>query len=176
MRLIAEIDDFALGLCDRPDPDKSSYGERHAARAVIFDGQGRIALLHSARLGYWKLPGGGIEDGEDWQQALLREALEETGYPVMLRAVPPLMLIEWRAQPEYWRTIEKLKQISVCGVADVCGDVQAISLTDDEMQTGLVLEWHRVEEAVKVMEASAPDTYEGKFIRLRDLTFLRALI
>lgn len=104
MRLIAEIDDCTLGFCDQPDPDKSTYGERRAARAVIFDAAGKVALLHTERLGYWKLPGGGIEEGEDWQQALLREALEEIGYPVKLRPVDPLMLIEWRGQPEYWRT------------------------------------------------------------------------
>lgn len=49
-------------------------------------------------------------------------------------------------------------------------------MTDDEMQSGLHLEWHNVKDAIRHMEMSAPDTYEDKFIRLRDLTFLRALV
>ena len=54
MELIAEISDRSLGFESRPD---ARYAVRRAARAVIMDGK-RIALIHSSRFGYYKLPGG----------------------------------------------------------------------------------------------------------------------
>lgn len=51
---------------------------RQAVRAVIFcDGQ--ILMIRSDR-GDYKLPGGGIEEDESHEKALLREVAEETGY------------------------------------------------------------------------------------------------
>lgn len=51
---------------------------RTAVRAVIIR-KGRILLVHSNQ-DYYKLPGGGVEDGESYLVALLREVAEETGY------------------------------------------------------------------------------------------------
>src|SRR5690606_38606498 len=37
-------------------------------------------LMVRSNLGYYKLPGGGVEDGESHAEALVREVAEETGY------------------------------------------------------------------------------------------------
>ena len=58
----------------------------------MIDPRDRILM---ARLRYgdgfdgWVLPGGGIEDGEDHRQALVRELTEETGAPQVFMG-PPL--------------------------------------------------------------------------------------
>lgn len=46
---------------------------------VIRDG--KILLIHRFKQGaeYYVFPGGGVEEGETWEEALKREMLEETG-------------------------------------------------------------------------------------------------
>jgi 8-oxo-dGTP diphosphatase len=43
--------------------------------------EGKLLLIHRLRDGneYWVFPGGGVEEGEDYETALTREMMEETG-------------------------------------------------------------------------------------------------
>ena len=54
---------------------------RPSARGIIIC-NGKIAMVHSEKYDYYKFPGGGIEQGEDMREALMREVLEETGMTV----------------------------------------------------------------------------------------------
>ena len=54
---------------------------RPSARGIIFCGD-RLALVYSVRDRYFKFPGGGIHQGEDPENALVREVKEETGLDV----------------------------------------------------------------------------------------------
>ncbi len=69
--------------------------ERDIVSAVVYSGDGKIFMAMGNRAtgtayaGTWKIPGGGIDDGETAMQALEREMLEETGidirpYPIKL--------------------------------------------------------------------------------------------
>ena len=62
-----------------PAVDTSSFRKRGAARAVLLDDKGQVYLLNVSKHGYHKLPGGGIDEGEDIKQALERELMEEVG-------------------------------------------------------------------------------------------------
>jgi 8-oxo-dGTP pyrophosphatase MutT (NUDIX family) len=58
--------------------------ERDAVRVVLTDDGGRVLLLHAVTpdvgpAGWWELPGGGIDDGESYLDAAIREVREETG-------------------------------------------------------------------------------------------------
>jgi len=60
-----------------------------AVAAAIRDGQGRILLLKRSdddtiNPGKWDLPGGKIDEGETFDQALVREVSEEAGLAVTL--------------------------------------------------------------------------------------------
>jgi len=60
---------------------------RVAAYAVIVDDDDRLLLAHwnEGRRSAWTMPGGGLEGGEDPEQAAIREVLEETGYRVEIQ-------------------------------------------------------------------------------------------
>jgi 8-oxo-dGTP diphosphatase len=59
---------------------------RRAARIVVLDAQGRVLLFrHAGSHGrsFWATPGGGLDDGETFEQAACREASEELGVTSM---------------------------------------------------------------------------------------------
>src|ERR1700689_3223177 len=61
---------------------------RRASRLILLDDQRRVLLFrHAGAKGesFWAPPGGGLESGETFEQAALREASEElgmSGFPV----------------------------------------------------------------------------------------------
>lgn len=57
-------------------------------RAAIFDGPGRIFLVRHTYVPGWYMPGGGVDPGETFEQALHREIMEEGGFA--LDAAPEL--------------------------------------------------------------------------------------
>ena len=164
MELVLTIRDADIGELF---PPPTEYKERTAARAIVLDTEGKIALLHATNKGYHKLPGGGVEQGEDMQTALERELREEIGCAA--RNFRELGIIE-----EY-RNQFPLHQFSHCYLADLQGEKGTPHLEPDELADGFMTEWLNLEDAVKTLENEiAIKNYEGKFIRLRDLTFIKA--
>lgn len=59
-----------------------SVGKRPSVRGIILR-DGKIAMMHSQKYNYYKLPGGGIEPGESLEETLIREVREESGLIVI---------------------------------------------------------------------------------------------
>ncbi len=70
---------FAIDLQDYAGCTRTFV--RHSARGVILR-EGKVAMIHSRRDGYYKFPGGGIEEGESPIDAMIRETREEAGLVV----------------------------------------------------------------------------------------------
>ncbi len=69
---------------DKKDYSRCNYTyTRNSARSIIIR-DGRVAMVHSLKYDYYKFPGGGIEEGENPIDAMIRETREEAG----LRVVP----------------------------------------------------------------------------------------
>ena len=71
MRLLFEIDTKDY------DPNGKAF-VRPSVRGIIIR-DGKVAMVHSLKYDYYKFPGGGMEDGEGVEEALLREVVEESG-------------------------------------------------------------------------------------------------
>lgn len=75
----------------------SAASDRIAVRAVITRGDGKICLIRTSR-GDLKFPGGGVEYGESFTGALVREVREEAGLVLDLSKPPkPLVKVLQRA-------------------------------------------------------------------------------
>lgn len=54
---------------------------RHACRGILVN-NGKVLLSYETVFGKYIIPGGGVEEGETFQQCCEREMLEETGMKV----------------------------------------------------------------------------------------------
>ena len=82
-----------LDLKDSFYPFTGLDHDRQIARGIVFDDEGRIYLHYVGRddifgkQNYYETPGGGVDEGETFIQALKREIEEELGFEVEVKAV-----------------------------------------------------------------------------------------
>jgi ADP-ribose pyrophosphatase YjhB (NUDIX family) len=138
--------------------------ERTAVRAVLYNSQNQIALVGNT---YVVLPGGGMEAGENYEQAVRREVLEEVG-------------CEIRIISELGKTIEYRDkaggiQESYCFIAKVQKD--GIPTTAQYDEIGMKITWCFIDEALDVLDKQfkllSPDNYHAYFNIEISKTFLK---
>ena len=149
------------------DEEVATYSVREASRAVVVDQEGKIGLLHVVNNNHYKIPGGGIDEGEDRVAALKRECIEEIGCEVeVLRELG--MIVEYRK-------IFELKQTSYCYLAQVIGEKGIPHLEADELEDGFQIEWMSYNEAILAFERNTASTFEGReYMVPRDSEFLQS--
>ncbi|TCZ79252.1 NUDIX domain-containing protein [Paenibacillus albiflavus] len=163
MQLIAEIyeeDSKALST------QGIQYDVRRAARAIVMNELGEIALMYAAEEDYHKLPGGGIEANEHVTDALVREMTEEVGADVEILDGLGIVI-------EY-RNKRKFMQISYCYMCKVRGCLENPTFTEDELKAGFELQWLTLTEAIARIEQEFPVHYATEFMHRRDLALLGA--
>ena len=160
MKQICELNDkIILG-----QDGLSSRAPRKTARAIVRNREGLYAVMHSLKFGLYSLPGGGVEDGEEVITALHREILEETG--CTCDKVEELGIVyENRASLDY-------TQINYYYVVhtDHVGETQ---LTDAEIENKTLLEWHTLDEMIRLINDQEFDRIQGKYLKARDVAALK---
>lgn len=144
--------------------DVSSWLHRRAVRAVVFDSEGRIGLLHVKKKHYYKLPGGGVKKGENIKATLDRECKEELGVDVeVIKEIGSI--IEYRSE-------FKVHQVSYCFLAKIKSQKKLPNFTEREKLLGFEIVWVKPKKALRLLNLKQTSDYEGKFIEERDFCFL----
>jgi 8-oxo-dGTP diphosphatase len=151
-----------------PVGDRETYFKRRAARAVLVDTTGRIALMYAGQRDYYKLPGGGIDDEEDIQTALARELMEEVGATAKV--------IKSLGSTVEWRDTGKLHQISYAFLTQLAAQDSSPNFTESELAEGFALKWvANLDEAIQLVERGAASSDDNvMFMARRDAAILRA--
>ncbi len=142
--------------------------EKYSVRGIILR-DGKLAMQCS-REGEYKIPGGGIEAGESYEQALVREVLEETGLHVKPDSIREIGEIQ-----EVRRDIfEKDKKYVCHSLFYYCeaGTVQEpLHLTASEVAKGYEMKWAAPEEVYRRNILIEKDPWI-----IRDTAFVKMLI
>jgi len=170
-RLIKEFSDIDF-TGENFDIYKRSYHLRKAARAIVLNDKGEIALIHASKNHYNKLPGGGIDPDESIKDALMREIMEETGATVVIEKKLGIT-IEYLNFPQEKNGEIQVSYYFIVKVKEIKGEP---SFTEEEVEDGFEFFWEMPEKALKLMQEDKPIDYIGKFVRVRDMGALEYYI
>lgn len=163
MKLLKEFKDTDI-------KDFSKIRLREASRAVLLDENNLVPILHVKSGKFHKLPGGGIDEGESKEEALVREILEEVGAKIKIESEIG-KIVEYRSDKNFkWGS--DMKQVSYCYLGKILSKGNP-KFTEKEMIEEFELVWMPLNKAIETFEKDQPITIEGKFILSRDLTFLK---
>ncbi len=171
---IATITDADFGI--EPKDNSEPPHVRLGARGIVLDDSGKVALIHKTLKNEYKLPGGGVDKGEDPQLAFVRECREELGCVVEI-------IDELGTVAEY-KSQENFKQLSFVYVAKKVDELSSSNLTDKEKDEGAECLWQSKLKALESMKSSLnklresqyDSVYRSRFMVLRDIRILEYYI
>lgn len=144
------------GLSDKPP--------RLTARAIVKTQSGLYAVMYAQKFNLYSLPGGGIENGEDALTTLVREVYEETG--CTCDHIEELGIVtENRASLDY-------TQINHYFVVTTEQIPTQNHLTEAEKASRTEVQWHTLDEAVRLIVEQQFERVQGKYLRARDVAAL----
>lgn len=145
--------------------EAASYRVRSAVRAVVLDLNNNVAVIHATKPNFHEIPGGGVEDGESFEETVIRECKEEIGCDVVIEK-------EIGVITEY-RKEENLTKNSYCYLARVQGEKGEINPMEDELELGMEIRWVSIDEAERlIQEYRKEPSYKAAFSIKRDVALL----
>ncbi len=169
MECIKIIKDEDLGFNSIPFKEELN---RFGSRGIILNDNDEIAMLYMKCKGIYKLIGGGIENGEQPEDAFKREALEETGYKIDIDNCLGII--------EEFKSKANFRQISYVYVSHVAQNTGYTNFTEKELESGAELLWLNIDDALTAIQnceecmdqLELEEAYQLKFIVRRDYEIL----
>ncbi len=165
MNVIKKITDEEFGLSNL---EMKNPRIRIGARGIVIRENGEIAVFNKKNKNEYKLPGGGVDEGEEPELAFVREVLEETGMNIKI--------IDFLGTVEEYKSHDNFKQVSYVYVGEVIGGTGVLNLTQKEKDEGGQLVWMTPRKAYlnisncinDIVESKYENIYHSKFIVTRD--------
>lgn len=141
---------------------------RISIRGIIFI-DCKLLMIEDS-LGEIKLPGGGMEHGEDDYQVLIREVKEETGYEVIPESIKPFGEIEEKRLSVHEHMIwHQINRLYFCNVYPEKGQCE---YSDNEKKNGFHQVLYTIEEALQKNERMLESEGRQAWIRREYKTLL----
>lgn len=161
MKYICELNDKSILGTD----GLSTKSPRITARAIVKNRDGLYAVMYADKFKLHSLPGGGIEDGENVLTALRREIYEETG--CTCDHIEELgIVLENRAHQDF--TSKSYYYVVTTDHAP-----EPIQLTDDEIANKTTVQWHALDEVVRLISEPKHTTTQRMYLQARDMAALK---
>ncbi|MBY8272677.1 NUDIX domain-containing protein [Vibrio fluvialis] len=146
--------------------------QRKAARAIVLDGED-ILMLYTERYHDYTLPGGGVDEGEDILQGMVRELEEETGAQNIHNIKPFGLYEEFR--PWYKDDADVMHMVSYCFTCKIDRELGDTNYEDYEIKNGMKPVWINIRDAIMHNELTMAES-EKKGMSIERETFLLRLI
>ena len=149
----------SLFCLDMKDYDESlPLRNRHSVRGIIIK-DGKIAMAHVTRFGYYKFPGGGSEGIETKLQTLVREVREESGLIVKPETARAYGMV---TRTQLSRRGDKFNQDNFYYICEAEDKVSKQELTESEAESGYVLKF--VDPKIAIAESKASESYKERYV------------
>ncbi|MBY7897053.1 NUDIX domain-containing protein [Vibrio fluvialis] len=146
--------------------------QRKAARAIVLDGED-ILMLYTERYHDYTLPGGGVDEGEDILQGMVRELEEETGAQNIHNIKPFGLYEEFR--PWYKDDADVMHMVSYCFTCKIDRELGDTNYEDYEIKNGMKPVWINIRDAITHNELTMAES-QKKGMSIERETFLLRLI
>ena len=173
--------DLGLEIIERKETefyskDNNSMTIRYGARGIVEGKDGKIAVIYKKNKNEYKLPGGGVDKGEDFKEAFKRECIEEIGCEIYE--------VEYLFDIEEDHINDNFKQISKVYIAKVKEKLESNNLTEQEKEEGLEYLWldkkealEKMKECIENLKGSKYDNvYRTKFVVGRDIRIVEKMM
>lgn len=155
MKLIAKITDEDIGektiLMNNPF-------HRKGARGIVLDHDGNMAVFYKKNKNQYKVPGGGLDKNESFEEAFIREVREEVGCEVQI--------ISCLGYTEEYKTKSNYIQTSYVFVGKVIRKLENLELTKMEQDEGGERLWMTPKEALRKMKENYDSLLASKYTNL----------
>lgn len=146
------------------EEESRNFRIRKAVRGVVIDKDKNIALLHHIEKDWYAIPGGGVEQEENFEQAIIRECKEEIGCDIQIMSFLGKTF-------EYRKSRGSINE-SEGFIATIVGE-KGLPFIDDETNDSTII-WVSITEAITLMKNTPKqDELYDQYCIERDLVFLK---